>query len=149
MSIYRNIRDDLLDETLVDAHLELVPGLRTLTVGGLTGGDVQGLGGQTDGTLDLQGLGASTVDQLLADLLEGGDLAGGEGDADLVDLLQRALAVLKIGDLCVIGDSDILPHCNALATKYVLYGMASVYCWVQRTGPSPNSFSGFWKDILS
>lgn len=84
---YRRIRENLLDETLVDAHLELVPGLGTLTVGGLTGGDVQGLGGQTDGALDLQGLGASTVDQLLADLLEGGNLAGGEGDADLVDLL--------------------------------------------------------------
>lgn len=81
------MRRNLLDETLVDAHLVLVPGLGTLTVGGLTGGDVQGLGGQTDGALDLQGLGASTVDQLLADLLEGGDLAGGEGDADLVDLL--------------------------------------------------------------
>lgn len=84
---YRRLRVDSLDETLVDAHLVLVPGLGTLTVGGLTGGDVQGLGGQTDGALDLQGLGASTVDQLLADLLERGDLAGGEGDADLVDLL--------------------------------------------------------------
>jgi hypothetical protein len=84
---YRRIKGNLLDETLVDAHLVLVPGLGTLTVGGLTGGDLQGLGGQTNGALDLQGLGASAVDQLLADLLEGGDLAGGEGDADLVDLL--------------------------------------------------------------
>jgi hypothetical protein len=141
---YRNIRNDLLDETLVDAHLVLVPGLGTLTVGGLTGGDVQGLGGQTDGALDLQGLGASTVDKLLADLLEGGDLAGGEGDADLVDLLQWALAIWQIGDSCVIGDSNILARCNAPATKCVLGDMASVYCWVQRTGPSPNSFSGFW-----
>jgi hypothetical protein len=80
-------RKNSLNETLVDAHLELVPGLGTLTVGGLTGGDLEGLGGKTDGTLDLEGLGASTVDQLLADLLEGGNLAGGEGDADLVDLL--------------------------------------------------------------
>lgn len=79
----------------MDAHLVLVPGLGTLTVGGLTGRDVQGLGGQTDGALDLQGLGASTVDQLLADLLEGGDLAGGEGDTDLVDLLLGALAVAQ------------------------------------------------------
>jgi hypothetical protein len=76
-----------LDETLVDAHLVLVPGLGTLTVGGLAGGDVQGLGGKTDGALDLEGLGAGTVDELLADLLEGGNLAGGQGDADLVDLL--------------------------------------------------------------
>ncbi len=36
-----------------------------------------------------------TVDELLAHLLEGGDLAGGEGDADLVDLLRRALALFR------------------------------------------------------
>ena len=71
----------------MDAHLVLVPGLRTLTVGGLTGGDLKALGGQTDGTLDLEGLGASTVNELRAHLLEGGDLARGEGDTDLVDLL--------------------------------------------------------------
>lgn len=71
----------------MDAHLKLVPSLRTLTVGGLTGGDVKGLGGQTDGALDLEGLGAGTVDELRADLLEGGDLARGKGDTDLVDLL--------------------------------------------------------------
>ena len=80
-------KENILYQTLVDAHLVLVPGLGTLTVGGLTGGDVQGLGGQTDGTLDLQGLGASTVDKLRADLLEGGDLARGKSDTDLVDLL--------------------------------------------------------------
>lgn len=79
----------------MDAHLVLVPGLGTLTVGGLAGRDVQGLGGQTDGALDLEGLGAGTVDELLAHLLEGGDLAGGQGDTDLVDLLQRALALFR------------------------------------------------------
>ena len=85
--LLRREAQNLLDETLVDAHLVLVPGLGTLTVGGLTGGDVKGLGGKTDGTLDLEGLGASTVDQLRAHLLEGGDLARSEGDTDLVDLL--------------------------------------------------------------
>lgn len=84
-----------LDQTLVDAHLVLVPGLGTLTVGGLTGGDVQGLGGKTDGALDLEGLGAGTVDELLAHLLERGDLARGEGDTDLVDLLSGVLALLE------------------------------------------------------
>lgn len=39
---------DLLNQTLVDAHLEGVPGLGTLTVGSLTGGDLEGLGGKTD-----------------------------------------------------------------------------------------------------
>lgn len=78
---------DLLDKTLVNAHLILVPGLGTLTARCLAGDDMQSLGRETDGTLDLQGLGAGTVHQLLAHLLEGGDLAGGEGDTDLVDLL--------------------------------------------------------------
>lgn len=40
--------EDLLNQTLVDAHLVGVPGLGTLTVGGLTGGDLEGLGGKTD-----------------------------------------------------------------------------------------------------
>lgn len=87
---------NILYETLVDAHLVLVPGLGTLTVGGLAGGDVQGLGGQTDGTLDLQGLGAGTVDELRADLLEGGDLARGKSDTDLVDLLYGARKQLAL-----------------------------------------------------
>jgi len=77
----------ILYETLVDAHLVLVPGLGSLTVGGLTGGDVKGLGGQTDGALNLEGLGAGAVDELRADLLEGGNLARGKSDTDLVDLL--------------------------------------------------------------
>ena len=71
----------------MDAHLVLVPGLGTLTVGGLPGADMKTLGGQTDGTLHLEGLGAGTVNELRAHLLEGGDLAGGQGDTDLVDLL--------------------------------------------------------------
>lgn len=71
----------------MDAHLILVPGLGALTARRLAGDDVQGLGRETDGALDLQGLGAGTVDQLLAHLLERGDLAGGERDTDLVDLL--------------------------------------------------------------
>lgn len=71
----------------MDAHLVLVPGLGTLTVGGLTGADLQTLGRQTDGTLDLEGLGAGTVNELRAHLLEGSDLARSQGDTDLVDLL--------------------------------------------------------------
>jgi hypothetical protein len=71
----------------VDSHLEHIPGLGTLTARGLTGGDLQGLGGETDGALDAEVLGLGAVDELLADLLEGGNLAGGEGDADLVGFL--------------------------------------------------------------
>jgi hypothetical protein len=72
--------------TLVDAHLVGVPGLGTLTARGLAGGDLQVLGGQADGALDAELLVLGTVDELLADLLEGLDVARGEGDSDLVDL---------------------------------------------------------------
>lgn len=77
----------VLDETLVDAHLVAVPGLGTLTARGLAGGDLEGLGGQADGALDAQVLALGALDQLGADLLEGLDLAAGQGDADLVGLL--------------------------------------------------------------
>ena len=43
-----------VDDALVDAHLEAVPGLGALTVGGLAGGDAQGLGGHADRALHLQ-----------------------------------------------------------------------------------------------
>lgn len=79
----------LLNETLVNPHLEHIPGLTTLTVGSLSGGDLEGLGGESDRSLDVEGLCASTVDELLADLLQGSNLARGQGDTDLVDFLQR------------------------------------------------------------
>lgn len=95
---------DLLDETLVDAHLVGVPGLGTLTARGLTGGDLEVLGGETDGALDAEVLVLGAVEELLADLLEGLNLARGEGDADLVDLGAVAevlvLVVRHFGDCC-------------------------------------------------
>ena len=78
---------DILDDALVDPHLVRVPGLGTLTVGGLAGGDLEGLGGQADGALDAEVLVLGALEELGRDLLEGLDLARGEGDADLVDLL--------------------------------------------------------------
>ena len=42
-----------IDHTLVDPHLELVPGLGSLSAGSLTGGDTQGLGGHPHGALHL------------------------------------------------------------------------------------------------
>jgi len=84
-----------VNEALVDVHGEHVPGLGTLTVGGLTGGDLEVLGGKADGTLDAEVLGLGTLNELGADLLEGGDLAGGQGDTDLVDLLLWILDRLE------------------------------------------------------
>lgn len=78
---------NVLDETLVDAHLVQIPGLGTLTARSLTGGDLEVLGGQTNGALDGEVLALGTLEELGADLLEGGDLAAGQGDPDLVGLL--------------------------------------------------------------
>lgn len=78
---------NVLDETLVDAHLVEIPGLGTLTARSLTGGDLEVLGGQTNGALDGEVLALGTLEELRADLLEGGDLAAGQGDPDLVSLL--------------------------------------------------------------
>lgn len=38
-----------VNQTLVDPHLEAIPGLRSLTTGGLPGGDAQSLVGETTG----------------------------------------------------------------------------------------------------
>ncbi len=92
-----NVDNDLLDnvgggvevdETLVDAHLVAVPGLGALTARGLAGGDLEALGGQADGALCAEVLVLGAVDDLSADLLEDLNLAGGQGDADLVALLN-------------------------------------------------------------
>lgn len=91
----------VLNETLVDAHLEAVPGLGTLTARGLAGGDLEGLGGQADGAGDAEVLGLGALDELGRDLLEGLDLAGGEGDADLVRLGRLAeVLVLVVRHFC-------------------------------------------------
>jgi hypothetical protein len=73
----------------VDSHLKGIPGFGTLTAGGLAGGDLEGLGWEADWALDAEVLGLGALDEFGADLLEGGDLAGGEGDADLVGFLQK------------------------------------------------------------
>jgi hypothetical protein len=71
----------------VDSHLESVPSLRTFTARSLTGGDLEGLGWETDWALDAEVLGLGALNELLADLLERLDLSAGEGDADLVSFL--------------------------------------------------------------
>jgi len=40
-----------VDDALVDTELVSVPSLGTLTVGGLSGGDLKNLGGESDGAL--------------------------------------------------------------------------------------------------
>ena len=68
----------------MDSHLVAIPGLGTLTIGRLTGGDTKGLGWHADGALDLQVLVLGGLDQLVGDALNGGAVLGGDGDADFV-----------------------------------------------------------------
>jgi hypothetical protein len=104
----------------VDAHLVGVPGLGTLTVRCLTGGDLKDLGGETDGALDAELLVLGTVDELLADLLERLDVAGGEGDADLVDLGALAEVLLRL--VCAL-------LAGALHAREAQHTVRHVDCW--------------------
>lgn len=70
----------------MDSHLKAIPGLRTFSTGCLAGSDLEALGRETDWALDTELLALRTLNELLADLLERGDLAAGERNADLVDL---------------------------------------------------------------
>merc|ERR1712188_126116 len=93
-----------VDDTLVDAHLEAVPGVGTLTARGLARHDAQGLGGHADGPLAQEALVLGTLDEIGAHLLEGLHVARGEVDADLVDarLLSLEFAGLVVISHCVM-----------------------------------------------
>jgi len=82
-----------VDDALVDAHLETIPGLGTLTARSPAGGDAEALGGHTDRTTDGELLGLGAVDEVSTNLLEVADVPGGEGDADGVhgSLLRSGL----------------------------------------------------------
>jgi hypothetical protein len=80
-----------IDETLVDAHLETIPGLGTVTARRLTGGNAENLGGETDGSLNLELLILGALDKVRADLLQVLDVTGSQGDADTVDPGGRGL----------------------------------------------------------
>lgn len=56
---------------------------------------MEGLRGKTDRSLNMQGLGASPINQLSAHLLERLDLTRGKGDTDLVDLLYISIDISK------------------------------------------------------
>merc|ERR1719266_1736039 len=74
-----------VDDSLVDPHLELVPGLTPLSARSLPGGDPEGLGGHPHGSLHLQLLVLGSLDQVTADLLQRLHVAGGQSDPDTVD----------------------------------------------------------------
>ena len=80
----------------MDAHLEAIPGLGTLTARGLTGSDAEDLGGHADGApnLDVLALALGSGNELSADLLEVLDVAAGEGHADLKEVGLGGLDLL-------------------------------------------------------
>ena len=90
-----------VDDALVDAHLEPVPGLGALTARGLPGGDLQGLGGHPDGSLHLQLLVFGSLDQITADLLQRLHVTGSQSDPDTVDgsVLLNTFAILNRKDI--------------------------------------------------
>ena len=120
----------------MDAHLVCVPSLGTLTARGLTGGDLQVLGGQTDGTLDAELLVLGTVDELLADLLERLDVAGGEGDADLVDLGALAEVLLRLVCALLAGASHARRAQRTVRHVDCWWSVVLVVKWQSRPGSS-------------
>ena len=87
-------------------HLKHIPRLTPLTTWRLPRGDLKILGRKTYWSLHSEILAFGTLDEFLADFLQRGDFAGGESDADLVDLrlveLRRLLGVLEghFGGVC-------------------------------------------------
>ena len=86
-----------VNHSLVDPHLELVPGLGTLSARSLPGGDSQHLGGHPHWSLHLKLLVLGAPDEVAADLLQRLDIPGGQSDSDAVDgdILLYTFSILK------------------------------------------------------
>ena len=92
---------DDVDDALVDAHLETIPGLGTLTARSLAGGDAEDLSGHADRALDGDVLLLGSLDEGSADLLEVLDVAAGEGHADLEEVGSGGLDLLIGRHFCL------------------------------------------------
>ena len=68
-----------VDHSLVDLHLESVPGVGSLTAGGLSGGHAEVLGGDSNGSLGLVAEVLGSFNDLIATPLERPGLAALEG----------------------------------------------------------------------
>ena len=69
----------------MDSHLEAIPGLGTFTARSLPGGDSQDLGGHPDGSLNLEFLVLSALDEVSAHFFQGLDVPRSQGDPDAVN----------------------------------------------------------------
>jgi hypothetical protein len=70
----------------MNPHLEPIPSIGTLTTGGFTGGNLEFLGGETYWSGNVEFFVKGSLFEVGADLFEVLDVAGGEGDADAMDL---------------------------------------------------------------
>lgn len=70
----------------MNAHFESIPGLGTLTTRGFTGSDLQDLRRHAHRPLHFELLLFGTADEVSADLLQVAHVAGGQSDANAVNL---------------------------------------------------------------
>lgn len=78
----------------MNSQLIHIPSLGTFTTRSLSGSDLEALGWETDRSLDAEILGLGAINKFLADLLEGRDVLGGQGDTDLVGFLRERVVRL-------------------------------------------------------
>ena len=89
---------------------------------------MEGLGGKTDWTLNVEGLRAGTVDQLAANLLERGDLARGKGDTDLVDFLyiQIIITLANVSRRCTAIHGQLASKRLSCSCSFIMPGAAKL-----------------------
>jgi len=76
-----------VDQTLVDAHFKAIKGVGSLSTWTFADAQTQLLCGQSYWTCYMKVLILGTLDEISADLLQGLDIATGEGDSDAVKFL--------------------------------------------------------------
>jgi len=108
-----------VDDTLVDVHGEAIPGLGTLTARSLAGGEAEVLGGHATRTTDSETLLLGRLDEGGADLLDVGDIEGGEGHTDTLHGL--------LGGCSLLGRSGSRHIGNVKYKKSVEYKNDNVY----------------------
>ena len=82
----------------MDPHLVAIPGLRTFTTRGLSGGDLEMLGGEPDRTAHPEVVRFGTVNEFRAHLLEGLDLARGQ----TMGMARHLMSVSELHDKMVL-----------------------------------------------
>jgi len=78
-----------VDETFVDLEFVTVPGFGTLTARGFTSGNLQDLGGESDGSLDAKVLVVCSVYEIGREFFETPDSCTSQGNPNFVDLGWR------------------------------------------------------------